>query len=92
MKNGLVLVSLTLLVACTTVEPRHANVGNEKSYTISCHSIDGSTSDCLKQAEKVCQQDFSVLEKQSHKIEYVSSGDGFYIPPKHELAIECKDS
>lgn len=92
MKKRLVLVSLLLLAACTTMEPRQTNVSSEKRYTVTCHSIDGSTNDCLRAAKKVCVQGFSVLDKQSHKIEYASSGDGFYIPPKHELAIACNES
>ena len=92
MKNGLIVVSLTLLAACTSVEPRQtSDTGSSKGYMIKCHSIDGSTKDCLREAEKVCEQGFSVLEKHSHLIEYANSGDGFYMPPKHELAIACKE-
>jgi len=55
MKNGLIVVSLTLLAACTSVEPRQtSDAGSSKGYMIKCHSIDGSTKDCLREAEKVC--------------------------------------
>ncbi len=88
MKKSLVLISLMLLAGCSGMQSRQAN--NDGTYTLSCHSINGTDENCIKNAEKVCSQGFSVVENQSHKIEYASNGDGFYMPPKHVLTVLCK--
>lgn len=89
MKNSLIAISLTMLVGCNGIEPRPTNSSNN-SYTISCHSIDGTNENCVKNAEAVCKDGYSIIEDESHKIEYVSNGDGFYMPPKYVLAVLCK--
>lgn len=87
MKNGLILISLTVLVGCGSLHSRQAN--NDGTHNLSCHSINGTNETCVKHAEKLCSEGFSILEKQSYKIEYASNGDGFYMPPKYELTVLC---
>jgi hypothetical protein len=89
MKNSLIAISLTMLVGCNSVEPRPTN-SSSNSYTISCHSINGTDENCIKNAEAVCKDGYSIIEDESHKIEYVSNGDGFYMPPKHVLTVLCE--
>jgi len=87
MKNGLILISLVALAGCSSMQTHQAN--NDGSYTVSCHSINGSDENCIKKAKVACNEDFKVVENQSHKIEYASNGDGFYMPPKHVLTVLC---
>ncbi|WP_020168637.1 MULTISPECIES: hypothetical protein [Methylotenera] len=87
MKNGLILISLAVLTGCSSMQTQ-ANI--DGSHTISCHSINGTDENCIKKAEITCSEGFSIIANQSHKIEYASSGDGFYMPPKHVLTVLCK--
>lgn len=90
MKNSLAFMSLFALSACTSVESRpEAGHNGAGSYGISCHNISGTREPCLTKAEKLCKDGFSVVEKQSYKVEYKDSGDGFYMPPKHFVTVLC---
>jgi hypothetical protein len=89
MKNSLIAISLTVLAGCNGIETRPSN-SSSNSYTISCHSINGTDEKCIKNAEAVCKDGYSIIEDESHKIEYVSNGDGFYMPPKYVLAVLCE--
>jgi hypothetical protein len=90
MKNSLAFMSLFALSACTSVESRpEAGHNGASSYGISCHNISGTREPCLTKAEKLCKDGFSVVEKQSYKVEYKDSGDGFYMPPKHFVTVLC---
>lgn len=88
MKSRLILIPLTVLVGCSSMHPREVN--SDGSHTLSCHSINGTDEICMAHAEKICSEGFSVIENKSHKIEYASSGDGFYMPPKHVITVLCK--
>lgn len=93
MKKGLVLISfgalaLAALAGCSSMQTHQAN--NDGTHTLSCHSINGTDENCIKKAEIACNDGFSIVEHQSHKIEYASSGDGYYMPPKHILTVLCK--
>lgn len=93
MKNSLSLMSLLALSACTSVESRpEAGHNGTGSYGISCHNIAGTREPCLAEAEKLCKDGFSVIEKQSYKVENTDSGDGFYMPPKHFVTVLCHTS
>ena len=90
MKKSLILISLTVLAGCSSMHSRQAN--NDGTHTLSCHSINGTNENCIKHAEKVCSEGFSVVESQSHTIEHASNGDGFYMPPKHVMTVLCKSA
>ena len=91
MKNIAITLPLIVLVACGSIQKETFVLPNGKViYTVNCSGFNQSIAACEAQADKLCAKGYIVHKNLSHSATYPNSDDGFFMPPREYLAVECK--
>lgn len=90
MKNLILFIPLFLCVACGGIHARPVVGPNgNDAYSMLCSGFTRTMDQCLVKASELCSQGFSIVKAETYKLEYADSGDGFYMPPREYLGVEC---
>lgn len=88
MKKTLRLAPLLLIISCANAQSNTLDNGIQ-THTLTCSEFNDATLErCKNQAKELCNNDYHLVSQ--HKEVSPDAGDGFYIPPKHHLSIQCK--
>jgi hypothetical protein len=88
MNNMLRFAPLLLLISCASVQSNTTEKNGRIVHELSCSEFNSSLEECKAKASELCAHNYHQI---SHNEEvYADSGDGFYMHPRHHLAIECK--
>jgi hypothetical protein len=81
-----------LLAGCLTTQTLNTSDG-ATIYTVTCSDFSHSNiAGCQRKANQLCKNGFKVHHDLSYQIVRPDSGDGFYLPPRDYLAVECKQA
>lgn len=79
---------LLLLISCASVQSTPMEVNGKQLHVLSCSEFNNGLERCQAKAKELCANDYRLV---SHTEEvYPDAGDGFYMPSKHHMTIECK--
>jgi hypothetical protein len=95
MKNLTLKIALILplifLIACGGVHPKPiAGPTGNSAYSMLCSGIHSLKQQCLDKAQALCPHGYTIIPAETFTVEYADSGDGFHMPPKEYMGIECK--
>ena len=88
MNNMLRFAPLLMLISCASVQSTTTEKNGKLLHELSCSEFNSSLEECTAKASKLCANDYKLLSH--HKEVYPSSGDGYYVHPRHHLMVECK--
>ena len=79
---------LLLLISCASVQSTTMEVNGKQRHQLTCSEFNQGVEKCRAKASELCANDYHLV---SHTKEiYPDAGDGFYMPDKHHMTIECK--
>ncbi|MDP3609779.1 MAG: hypothetical protein Q8R74_11950 [Methylophilus sp.] len=89
MKKFLRFAPLLMMISCASVQSTTIDSNGVQTHTLTCSEFNDVTLErCKARASELCVNDYHLVSQ--HKEVYPDSGDGFYMPPKHHLSIQCK--
>ncbi|OYY47906.1 MAG: hypothetical protein B7Y48_11310 [Methylophilales bacterium 28-44-11] len=89
MKKFLRFAPLLMIISCANVQSNTVDGNGVQTHTLTCSEFnDVSLERCKNQAKELCANDYHLVAQ--HKEVSPDAGDGFYMPPKHHLSIQCK--
>lgn len=88
MKKILRFAPLLMMISCASVQSTTIEHNGIQTHTLSCSEFNNGVERCEAKARELCINDYRVVSQ--HKEVHPDSGDGFYMPPKHHMAIQCK--
>lgn len=80
-------IPFLLLVACASVQSQPTEINGKRGFKLTCSEFNSSLEECKVKASELCDNNFTVVDHT--KETYPDAGDGFYMPAKHHLAVEC---
>jgi hypothetical protein len=87
MEKLLRFAPLLMLISCASVQSTVIETNGKQTHKVTCSEFNSSLEECKSSAGKLCTNDYRVVAH--HKEVYADSGDGFYMPAKHHLMVEC---
>ena len=89
MKKILRFVPLLMTISCANVQSNPVDNNGVQTHSLTCSEFNDVTLErCKAKAKELCVDDYHVVYQ--HKEVSPDAGDGFYMPPKHHLSIQCK--
>jgi hypothetical protein len=89
MSQSVRFIPLLLLISCASVQSTPFDAGNGKqSFKLSCSEFNSSLDECKNKAKELCASDYKLVDH--HTEVYPDAGDGFYMPSRHHLVVECQ--
>lgn len=91
MKWTMLMFLAVTMQACAGIEATKFTGGQgEVSYHLSCSEFNTTLEACKAKAHDLCGGVFEVNHQLSHRESYPDSGDGFVMPAKQHLVVDCK--
>lgn len=79
--------------ACAGIEAtKVTGKQGQVSYHLTCSEFNTSLEACKTKAQELCGGPFEVNQRLSHRETYPDSGDGFYMPAKQHLVVDCQST
>lgn len=88
MKKILRFAPLLMIISCASVQSTTIEHNGIQTHTLSCSEFNNGVEKCQAKAQSLCANDYHLITQ--HKEVYPDAGDGFYMPPKHHMVIQCK--
>jgi hypothetical protein len=88
MKKFLRFVPLLMLISCASVQSNTIESHGVQTHILTCSDFNNGLQRCMEKADELCADNYHVVSQ--HKEVYPDAGDGFYMPPNHHIAIQCK--
>lgn len=93
MKWILLMLFPVAMQACAGIETsKLTSTNGEASYHLSCSEFNTTMETCKAKAHELCGGPFEINQRLSHRETYPDSGDGFVMPAKQHLVVDCKTS
>lgn len=87
MKKIILFAPLLILASCASVQTAQSERDGKPVYQLTCSEFNSSLDECKQNAEKLCANGYQLVDYYKHV--YPDPGDGFYMPPRHHLTVEC---
>lgn len=79
--------------ACAGIQTsKVVSAQGDVSYHLTCSEFNTTLETCKAKAQELCGGTFVINQKLSHRETYPDSGDGFVIPAKQHLVVDCKSN
>lgn len=88
MKKFLRFAPLLMLISCASVQSNTVETNGVQTHVLSCSEFNNGLERCMQKANELCANNYHVVAQ--HKEEYPDAGDGFYMPPRHHISVQCK--
>jgi hypothetical protein len=88
MKKFLRFVPLLMLISCASVQSNTIESHGVQTHILTCSDFNNGLQRCMEKADELCADNYHVVSQ--HKEVYPDAGDGFYMPPNHHIAVQCK--
>lgn len=81
------LIPFFLIVACASAQSQPSEINGKRAFKLTCSEFNSSLEECKVKASELCDNNFTLVDHTQET--YPDAGDGFYMHPKHHLAVEC---
>lgn len=88
MKKILRFAPLLMLISCASVQSNTIESNGVKTHVLTCSDFNNGLNRCMEKANELCASNYHVVSQ--HEEVYPDSGDGFYMPSKHHISVQCK--
>lgn len=91
MKWIMLMLFPVAMSACAGIEAtKHTGKMGEVSYQLTCSEFNTTLDACKAKAQELCGSPYEINQRLSYRETYPDSGDGFYMPGKQHLVVDCK--
>lgn len=88
MKKFLRFAPLLMLISCASVQSNTIESHGVQTHILTCSDFNNGLQRCMEKADELCANNYHVVSQL--KEVYPDAGDGFYMPPNHHIAVQCK--
>lgn len=88
MKKILRFAPLFMLISCASVQSTTIESHGIQTHILTCSDFNNGLERCMEKADELCANNYHLVSQ--HKEVYPDAGDGFYMPPNHHIAVQCK--
>ncbi len=93
MKWSILLLLPVAVSACAGIQSTKVVTSQgDVSYHLSCSEFNTTLETCKAKATELCGGAFEINQRLSYRETYPDSGDGFVIPARQHLVVDCKSN